>query len=707
MQTRKTHKINNGKKDVILMMVPPPDRYPFGLARLASALSKHDIKVKRLYPLELKTCKKLDVGSSRWSYDYITGKQPLPFIMAIIREFKEKGEITASFVEEGVYIDICESIAIPPIRFKENIVSAALEIETWVQNNDNFSSAGIVGFTLLESNVISTVLASIFIRKYYPEICIVYGGPAVTQCKYSRELFLKLSACDFCVRAEGENAFPELCRKLLEEFPGEVPSFEKVCTIPNISALLSGKIKESEVQTIENLDELPRPDLSDFRFWQEKLLKYSSARRKIRMITAPIEGSRGCLMTCEFCAERRMHGKFRRRSPMRVVDDIEEYVSRYGIWNFHFVDSLIDHTKEWLLAFAKELMKRDLRIAWGGFMTASPRPRPFNQNEVKLLKKAGLMNVTVGIEALNEETLISIGKGKRLRDTDRFETIDFFIKQGIIVNVNLILVPTQTFKDIEKFLLKVKRLQERFTIQCNSIRVLEYRPGSKLLEKLQNEHVKYLASNKKPAWMGKFIRYIKKAFKNKPKIITWGELFPELCHLESDNPLLQVPAAISNGNKQSFFQMLLKWSELLHEDFLDVSLFPNIDLLVNIVKRIFSREELKQQIFYLAGDPCFRKTETGLITPETDIYVKLGMTEGVLESREVAFLRDLATTGRKLSEVIELYKKDFTEDEIFELIYPLISTGIIVQQTEESITHNNSDRVISGVSCRVSIKPGE
>ncbi|MFW9997929.1 MAG: B12-binding domain-containing radical SAM protein [Candidatus Odinarchaeota archaeon] len=651
-----THTGNGKIREVILMQMPPPERYPFGLARLTSSLTLDNFSVRRLYPLELnKVCKKLDIGSSRWSCNFINGKQPLPFVSATVREFEEKGEIAAKFLEEGVFLDICETMAISPIKFREVIISATKEIESWIVDNIVDSNSTVVGFALYESNILTTVITSLFIRKYCPRTRIVYGGPTITQDAESRKLFLLLKTCDYCVRAEGEIAFPELCKKLILEYPEETPVFENISTVPNISAVdTMGTIQESEIQTIDNLDELERPDISDFIDWQKKMLKYSSdGSRRNGLISAPVEGSRGCPMGCDFCSEYNMHGKFRIRSVSKVVDEIE-YYRKHGIWNFHFVDSLIDHTKEWLLSFARELVKRDLRITWRGYMTASPRPRSFTSKEIKELGKSGLTSVTIGIEALKCETLDALGKGKRLRE-NRFITIDRLINEGIIVNVNLIVVPSQKFKDVETYLLEVRKLQEKgLTIQCNSIRVLEYRQNSKLLKEMLSGTG---SSNK--------------------QVTKWGETFPELQHLfvEPASYVLQIPAAVTTDSKQ--LARMSKWSELLYEDILALTKFPDISMLVDIVKRIFPREELSQKVLSFTGDPCFRFNQRGLVEPETDIFVQLGMTEGVLDTREVSFLRDLAT-GCKLSELIELYKKDFCEDEIFEgLIYPLISTGIV------------------------------
>ncbi|MFW9995799.1 MAG: B12-binding domain-containing radical SAM protein [Candidatus Odinarchaeota archaeon] len=674
-------KTNNGKirddsRIIILMQMPSPaNRYPFGLARLTASLTRYNINVKRLYPLELnKVCKKLDIGSNRYSINYINGKQPLPFVSAIVREFEEKGEITAKFLEEGVFVDICESMAISPLKFREEIASAAKEIESWIIDNMTDSgSAAVVGFTLYESNILTTVITSLFIRKHWPRTRIVYGGPTVTQ-DADRKLFLLLKTCDYCVRAEGEIAFPELCKKLILEYPGETPVFENISTIPNISAIdISGEIKESKVMTIKNLDDLPRPDLSDIRFWQRKLLKYSGSRKN-GLISAPVEGSRGCPMGCYFCSEWNMHGKFRIRSVSKVVDEIE-YYRKHGIWSFHFVDSLIDHNKEWLLSFARELLKRDLHIAWGGYMTASPCPRSFTSEEIKELKKSGLVNVTIGIEALEDKILESLGKGKRLRE-NRFITIDRLVKEGIIVNVNLIVIPSQKFKDIEKFLLEIKKLQEKgLTIQCNSIRVLEYRQNSRMLKKLLNEKSKKLLQIRevfKKIW-GKLIG----TGVSKKQITTWGETFPELRHFEPASHVLQIPAAVTDSKQ---LIRMLKWSELLYEDILALTRFPSISMLVDIVKRIFPREELEQKILAFTGDSCFHSNQRGLIEPEIDIFVQLGVMEGELEPREISFLRDLAK-GYALSRLIELQEQDFSgkEDELFDgLIYPLIAVGIVV-----------------------------
>ena len=49
---------------------------------------------------------------------------------------------------------------------------------------------------------------------------------------------------------------------------------------------------------------------------------------------------------------------------MKVVDEIEGYVKRYGAGNFPFQDLTAIIQKDWIKAFCEELIRRKLNILW-------------------------------------------------------------------------------------------------------------------------------------------------------------------------------------------------------------------------------------------------------------------------------------------------------------------------------------------------------
>src|SRR5690606_23276192 len=89
-----------------------------------------------------------------------------------------------------------------------------------------------------------------------------------------------------------------------------------------------------------DLETLPVPDFTgtDFSAYNPMVI--------------PIYSNRGCPFRCHFCSEHSLFGKkFKRRSPQRVISDMEELSSRYGLQEFTISDSLINSSEEWLEEF--------------------------------------------------------------------------------------------------------------------------------------------------------------------------------------------------------------------------------------------------------------------------------------------------------------------------------------------------------------------
>ena len=85
---------------------------------------------------------------------------------------------------------------------------------------------------------------------------------------------------------------------------------------------------------IENLDDLPFPDRSDFRLENYQQAFYGGKK------TALMISSRGCPHQCTFCLwPDTLYGhKHRERSAKNIVDEIEYLVKNYAVDELYFDD---------------------------------------------------------------------------------------------------------------------------------------------------------------------------------------------------------------------------------------------------------------------------------------------------------------------------------------------------------------------------------
>lgn len=234
------------------------------------------------------------------------------------------------------------------------------------------------------------------------KISVIIGGPHVT---VMPEDTMKEENFDYGVYGEGEETFLEL-----------VNSLEKKKSLDNIKGIIfrkKGKIKINGPRPFnQKLDNLPIPN--------RKLVdldKYTwSVPTKGIIKFTTIMTSRGCPFDCIFCSQRTMFGtKVRFRSSESVISEIEHIVNDLGIKHFVFIDDTLTLNKERLIEICNGIIDKKLDVTWEGWTRANT----VDEEILKLMKKAGFIRVSFGIESGNPYILKIIKKGVELEDVER------------------------------------------------------------------------------------------------------------------------------------------------------------------------------------------------------------------------------------------------------------------------------------------------
>lgn len=145
-------------------------------------------------------------------------------------------------------------------------------------------------------------------------------------------------------------------------------------------------------QEIEQLDQLPFPDYSDYNF------DLYSAK------SVGILGSRGCVRECTFCDIHEHWSKFRWRSADSIFAEIMHQYSNYGTRIFKFNDSLINgNQKEYrnlikLLADFNRPLDDNKKIQWTSFFIFRPSGQ-MSEDDWRLTKESGAIFLSVGVES--------------------------------------------------------------------------------------------------------------------------------------------------------------------------------------------------------------------------------------------------------------------------------------------------------------------
>lgn len=265
--------------------------------------------------------------------------------------------------------------------------------------------ADIVGFSAVTTNIMAAYDLITAIRAQLPKTKIILGGPHATA--MPTEAFDR-SAPDIVVIGEGEQTFVEL----LECYEREGFSCEGLKNINGICFLDGVKIIRTEPREIvADLDTIPFPARDLVNMENYKGYQISKA-----VPATAYMSSRGCPFACTFCSNnvwKNAKPYYRVRSPENIADEIEMLAKDGYKEFFDYADEFntrLDHSK----AILREISRRKLKV----YLKCQLRAKPIDEELVRLMKKAGIWYVHLGIETGNPETLKGIKKNVSLGDVE-------------------------------------------------------------------------------------------------------------------------------------------------------------------------------------------------------------------------------------------------------------------------------------------------
>ncbi len=246
----------------------------------------------------------------------------------------------------------------------------------------------LTGISSLFTPYADTALkAAAQVKKSWPSCKIVLGGHHPTH------LPAEVMACpdvDYVIRGEGEIPLPLLAEAVRDN--------TGISGIPGIVFRKDdGTLHISDPYFAENLDQYPEPALDlvhpDF---------YRRRKKKAVMVVS----SRGCPMTCTYCAvsARSGHIPYRRRRPHDVIRELEIQAASGDIGFIDFEDENLCLEKSWFISLMQDLMKLfvpgsiELRAMNGLY------PPSIDRDVATIMKQAGFrtLNLSLGSASANQ-----------------------------------------------------------------------------------------------------------------------------------------------------------------------------------------------------------------------------------------------------------------------------------------------------------------
>lgn len=273
--------------------------------------------------------------------------------------------------------------------------------------------ADLVGITCMTSDFPGALEAANFAKE--SGAVVVLGGPQLAI--YPKET-LSYDSIDYGIYGEAEYSMLNLANNLEK-------GKKEFSDIKGLVYRKNGKIFINPPDIVENLDDLPFPAIHLLPF--EKYDCVITEKPVLTMIT-----SRGCPFNCGFCFKQPSDRKYRKRSPEKVVDEIEHYIEKYHVKEIMFYDDTLTIDRNHVIAICNEIIKRNIKIKW----QSPTRIDRVDKELLILMKKAGCRMLRYGVESGDENILKIMKKGitlNQIRDVFKWtkeagiETFAYFI----------------------------------------------------------------------------------------------------------------------------------------------------------------------------------------------------------------------------------------------------------------------------------------
>ena len=231
----------------------------------------------------------------------------------------------------------------------------------------------IVGFTMYYISAEPTKWMCQEIKRRRPDIKIAIGGSNTKKSWFEIEPYY-----DYVVAGEGEAAILDILQEVEDGVVRTEPFY----------------LVQPEGERI-NINNLPMPDYESIDFSQYEIPNGVNS-----------QFSRGCTAKCTFCEETHFW-KYRQRSAVDAIKEIEWLYYNKGTDVIWFIDSLVNGNLKELRAFCKAVEAKGLKIHWTGYCRCDGR---MDLEYYKDLKAGGCIMLNYGIESGSQKVLDAMDK---------------------------------------------------------------------------------------------------------------------------------------------------------------------------------------------------------------------------------------------------------------------------------------------------------
>ena len=323
-------------------------------------------------------------AGSRWPWSYIKDKKSVnkccffPFFLAYTANVLRQDNHEVSVID-GVAMDMKEADF---LRRVKDLQSELIVLETATHS------------IKLDLDL------CIKIKKLLPKIKILFCGAHATVCAH--ELLNENQFIDFITLGEYELTIRELVRRLVAE--------QKDLRMEGLGYRTGNDVWVSEVNGfIKDINVLPMPAFDLFPANDTPKLSIYNDGICTYFPSVTLHSSRGCPFKCDFCMWNQImygNGHYRMFDPLRVVDEMELVINKFGAREIYFDDDDFCVNKKHVLNICSEIKKRKLDIKWSCMGDAMVT----DEEMIKAMAGSGCIFMKFGVESGSTEILKNIGK---------------------------------------------------------------------------------------------------------------------------------------------------------------------------------------------------------------------------------------------------------------------------------------------------------
>jgi len=261
------------------------------------------------------------------------------------------------------------------------------------------------------------------VKEICPDTVTIAGGAHFT---HMWKTALEDPCLDYVVMGEGELSFTKLCQRILGHTKTSAPDVSDILGMGYCQD--ETPVKAAPQPLIHDLDTLPIPayDLLPMELYGTSEYLFSPGG-------ATVQHSRGCTLSCSFCAWWTMMAKrtdqpdgsvkltprWRTFSVEHHLEEVELLVNRYNKGCMMYVDASWNINPKWNLEFSEEVIRRKLDFKWFAFMRADAMLRDHKTGTLSKMVEAGMSHICIGVERAEDKDLKNFNKHRYSNESSR------------------------------------------------------------------------------------------------------------------------------------------------------------------------------------------------------------------------------------------------------------------------------------------------